>query len=85
MGELHELHAHGANAFFRYSGEPDNNEQSRYRGEVLQGDLGLQRLAYAGKGADADSERSRYRRHITRMFKSVFGPNILLHTPQVLV
>jgi predicted metalloendopeptidase len=28
MAVLRELHAHGVNAFFRYSGEPDINEQS---------------------------------------------------------
>jgi putative endopeptidase len=66
---LRELHAHGVNAFFRYSGEPDINEQSRYRGEILQGSLGLRRLGYADKGVGADAERSTYREHVTRMFE----------------
>jgi putative endopeptidase len=69
MAVLHELHAHGVNAFFRYSGEPDVNEQSRYRGELLQGSLGLRRLAYADKSAGGDAERSKYREHVTRMFE----------------
>jgi putative endopeptidase len=69
MAVLRELHAHGVNAFFRYSGEPDINEHSRYRGEILQGSLGLRRLAYADKGAGADTERSKYREHVTRMFE----------------
>ena len=69
MVVLRELHAHGVNAFFRYSGEPDVNEQSRYRGEILQGDLGLRRLAYAEKGPGADAARAKYREHVTRMFE----------------
>lgn len=69
MAVLRELHAHGVNAFFRYSGEPDINEQSRYRGEILQGSLGLRRLTYADKGAGAEAERLKYREHLTRMFE----------------
>lgn len=68
MAALRELHAHGVNAFFRFSGEPDINERSRYRGEILQGSLGLRRLAYADTGAAADAERSKYREHVSRMF-----------------
>jgi putative endopeptidase len=40
MAVLRELHAHGVNAFFRYAGEPDINEQSRYRGGDIAGQLG---------------------------------------------
>jgi putative endopeptidase len=69
MTALRELHAHGVNAFFRYSGEPDINEQSRYRGEILQGSLGLRRLTYAEKGAGAETERLKYSEHLTRMFE----------------
>ena len=68
MAALRELHAHGVNAFFRFSGEPDIKVRSRYRGEILQGSLGLRRLAYADKGAEADAERSNYREHVSRMF-----------------
>jgi predicted metalloendopeptidase len=68
MAALRELHAHGVNAFFRFSGEPDINERSRYRGEILQASLGLRRLAYADTGAAADAERSKYREHVSRMF-----------------
>jgi putative endopeptidase len=69
MAVLRELHAHGVNAFFRYSGEPDINEQSRYRGGILQGSLGLRRSVYADKSAGADAKRSKYREHVTRMFE----------------
>lgn len=64
---LFELHAQGVNAFFRFSSDPDINQQSRYRGEILQGSLGLRRLAYTEKGAEADAERSKYREHVRRM------------------
>ena len=69
MAVLRELHAHGVNAFFRYSGEPDIHEQSRNRGDILQGSLGLRRLTYADKSTDADAERTKYREHVTRMFE----------------
>jgi putative endopeptidase len=68
MAVLRELHGHGVNAFFRYSGEPDINEQSRYRGEILQGSVGLRRLAYSDKSPAADVERTKYRDHVARMF-----------------
>jgi endothelin-converting enzyme/putative endopeptidase len=63
---LRDLHAHGVNAFFSYSGQPDTNAQSRNRGEILQGGLGLRRLAYADK--DAVQDRARYRDHVSKMF-----------------
>jgi putative endopeptidase len=69
MAVLRELHAHGVNALFRYSGEPDIHEQSRYRGDILQGSFGLRRLTYADKSTNADAERTKYRNHVTRMFE----------------
>jgi putative endopeptidase len=69
MAVLRELHAHGVNALFRYSGEPDINAQSRYRGEILQGSLGLRRLAYADKSEGGKAESLKYSEHVTRMFE----------------
>ncbi len=68
MQILIELHAHGVDAFFRYSGEPDRADKTRYRGEIHQGVLGLSRGAYSENGPSADEDHRAYREHMKKMF-----------------
>jgi endothelin-converting enzyme/putative endopeptidase len=63
------LQDHGVNAFFSYTADPDPTEKSRYRGSILQGNLGQRRAAYSEPGRSADKTRELYRAHIARMFE----------------
>lgn len=69
MAVLRNMHAHGVNAFFQYSGEPDRIDKTRYRGEIHQGTLGLNRRLYFGNDQGSKERHQAYLAHITRMFE----------------
>jgi putative endopeptidase len=68
MAVLRELHAHGIDALFRYAGEADRTDGTRYRGEIGQGTFGTRRL-HLETGPDAESHREAYRAHMRTMFE----------------
>jgi endothelin-converting enzyme/putative endopeptidase len=68
MPVVRELQRYGIAALFSYSGEPDQTDRTRYRGEIDLGALGSRRM-YADTGATADARRARYRAHIAKMFE----------------
>ncbi|NEX92564.1 M13 family metallopeptidase [Caulobacter sp. 17J65-9] len=67
---LQSLHARGVRAFFRYSGEPDPADKSRFRGEIHQGAFGLPRGTYRDDGAEAAAVIASYRGHVAAMLAS---------------
>jgi putative endopeptidase len=64
---MFDLQAHGVNAFFEYSGQPDRADRTRHRGEIRQRITGLWSGAYSDKGSGADGTLTAYRAHVARM------------------
>jgi putative endopeptidase len=68
MAVIRELHAHGIQAMFQYSGEPDRGDRTRYRGEIGQGTFGSRGL-HAATGPGTEDRRAAYRAHVQKMFE----------------
>ena len=73
MAVVRELHGHGVDALFHYTGEPDRTDQKRYRGELHQGSFGAGRLGrlsmYTDSTPDGTERLDAYRAHVTTMLE----------------
>ena len=61
------LQARGVHPFFQFSGEPDPNHATRFRGQIDQGALGLGKARYAATDAHGRKRLDGYQEHIRRM------------------
>jgi len=69
LAVVRELHGHGINVWFAYTGEPDTTDRTRYRGQIQEGISGASSRLYADAKPGADERRDAYRRHIQRMLE----------------
>lgn len=73
---MRELHGLGVNAWFRYTSERDRRNPQRYRGVIVQGDLGLGVGVYSDRAPASTARRDGYQQLIARMFERTGIPGV---------